>query len=259
MSSKAAAHRRSTEPEPAPVQERSRRRTAAVAARETPARKGAGAIPPPSSSERERPNRKEVTQARILDAALKLFARRGYDRTSANAIAAKAGVSHAAIFWHFGNKQSLFQAACAHMLRPFIDQLAKSLQQQDPRSRLFGLFAVYEHFVLENREAIETMVRWVLESRTLRTSLERPLLSLHAAFARDVRETLADILDEPELAAPLSAALVSLLDGNLLLSLIDSGSGSQQQRRAGLRELTNLVLDQGARPAGRPAERKRKG
>lgn len=189
--------------------------------------------------------KKALTQGRILDAARTLFARRGFEATSITAIAKRAGVSRAAVFWHFGDKQHLFQETCRQMLQPFVDELAKSLAQDDPRKRLFQLFGVYEDFVFHMRSTIEAIVRWVLESPALRASLVTPLLSLHDEFTRDLREALEDIIGDPEQAAALAAGLMSLLDGNLLLALIDPSTHTLALRRAGLRALAELTLQLG--------------
>ena len=50
---------------------------------------------------------------RILRAAQELFAERGYDGASAEAIAARAGVAKGLIFHHFGSKADLYLAAVA--------------------------------------------------------------------------------------------------------------------------------------------------
>ena len=66
-------------------------------------------------------NRKAETQARILEAAVALFAELGFDGASITAIASRAHVSRATVFWHFGDKASLFQEACRRILVPFIE------------------------------------------------------------------------------------------------------------------------------------------
>jgi AcrR family transcriptional regulator len=48
------------------------------------------------------------TRDRIADAARRLFAERGFDRTSIRAIAAEAGVDPALVHHYFGTKQRLF-------------------------------------------------------------------------------------------------------------------------------------------------------
>jgi len=51
----------------------------------------------------------ESVKATILKEAASLFSERGYERTSMREIAERTGVSKPAIYYHFANKQSLFE------------------------------------------------------------------------------------------------------------------------------------------------------
>jgi AcrR family transcriptional regulator len=51
----------------------------------------------------------ESVKATILKEAASLFSEQGYERTSMRAIAERTGVSKPAIYYHFANKQSLFE------------------------------------------------------------------------------------------------------------------------------------------------------
>jgi AcrR family transcriptional regulator len=59
-----------------------------------------------------------VTKARLLDAAEALFMEHGYEATSLRAITAAAGVNLAAVNYHFGSKEELFQAVLTRRLDP---------------------------------------------------------------------------------------------------------------------------------------------
>jgi AcrR family transcriptional regulator len=166
--------------------------------------------------------RKALTQARILEAAAALFTTRGYERTSISAIAAQAGVSRAAIFWHFGNKAGLFEETCRRLLGPF--------------------FAVYESFVSTYRAPIESFVRWALESPQAWATLQGPLFAMHDEFMADMRQTLEDLLPDRRAAEPLAAALAATLDGNLLLDVLESDDAKREVRRQGLRRMAELAL-----------------
>jgi AcrR family transcriptional regulator len=192
-------------------------------------------------------NRKAETQARILEAAVALFAERGFDGTSITAIASRAHVSRATIFWHFGDKATLFQEACRRVLVPFIEELRKTLQHLDARKRLFELFNVYEQFVSTHQETIETFVRWGLESHELRAQLQKPLFALHDEFVRDIRESFLELWEDSTQATELAAAFIALLDGNLLLALLETNPGNRELRSRGLRLLAEQVLDTGPR------------
>ncbi len=58
------------------------------------------------------------TKQKILDAAERLFAERGFDATSLRAITASAGVNLAAVNYHFRSKDELIRAVLARNLAP---------------------------------------------------------------------------------------------------------------------------------------------
>lgn len=186
--------------------------------------------------------RKGETQERILHAAVALFAAHGYEKTSITAIALRAEVSRSAVFWHFGDKESLFREAFRRMLLPFFGQIQQKLAHIEPRKRVFEIFEVYERIVQENRETIVSIVRWFLESQTLRASLRTSLFALHDELMRDFRTAFEELALDAGEADILSAAVVSMLDGNLLLSLLDPDPQKHERRRAGLRRFTERML-----------------
>ena len=185
---------------------------------------------------------KAQTQARILDAAARLFTTRGYERTSISSIAAQAHVSRAAIFWHFGSKAGLFEETCRRLLGPFFEEIRSSLRHLAPHKRLLELFAVYESFVASYRAPIEGFVRWALESPQAWATLQGPLFAMHDEFMRDIRDTLAELLPDRRAAEPLAAALIAALDGNLLLDVLEAGEGTREIRRQGLRRMAERAI-----------------
>jgi len=203
---------------------------------------GDGASRPPEGD-----GRKAETQARILRAAMALFARGGYERTTIAAVADEAGVSRGAIFWHFGDKANLFAEATRQLLVPFLNELERTLRNVDPRERVFELFSLYDEFVEKNRDTVETFMRWILESPPMRAALREQLFFLHDNFARDLRESLQGALPDDAEAASISAALVALLDGILVLSFVDPDPESRRLRREGLQSIMALVLGTGPR------------
>jgi AcrR family transcriptional regulator len=73
-----------------------------------------------------RPARKSValdatsadTKTRILDAAEQLFMEHGFEATSLRSLTTAAGVNLAAVNYHFGSKEELFQAVLTRRLDP---------------------------------------------------------------------------------------------------------------------------------------------
>ena len=56
-----------------------------------------------------RAEQRRRTEARILDAAGKVFVAHGYDRTTIRAVASAAGVDSGLVTYYFGSKQELFR------------------------------------------------------------------------------------------------------------------------------------------------------
>ena len=166
--------------------------------------------------------RKAATQKRILGSSMKLFASRGFDRTSISQIAAGSGVSRATIFWHFGDKATLFKETCRHFLVPFREAVNFSPVQIDPCKQVKSQLEAYERFITENRDIIHAFVSWVFSSPQHADSLRRELLSLHSQFQQTIERSLNETLLDPAEAAILAATVVSLLHGNMLLSLGDA-------------------------------------
>ena len=55
----------------------------------------------------------------ILRAAVDEFQENGYQSTSMDRIAERAGVSRATVFWHFSEKASLFRESFSRLMAPF--------------------------------------------------------------------------------------------------------------------------------------------
>jgi AcrR family transcriptional regulator len=66
--------------------------------------------PPPA---RHRRKQKAETRCLILNAARRLFGKRGFEKTTMRSIAAEAGMGYGTVFKHFSNKADLL-AACLH-------------------------------------------------------------------------------------------------------------------------------------------------
>lgn len=86
---------------------------------------------------RGRPSGSEgrATRARLVDAALELFARQGFDATTVRQIAAAVGVRDSAIYAHFAGKQAIYDELLAEMgpvSLPVLDLDAGEVAAADP-------------------------------------------------------------------------------------------------------------------------------
>ena len=67
------------------------------------------------------------TRTRILASALSLFAKKGYEHTTFNDIAARLKMTKGAVYWHFETKQTLLLALVDEMLAKFRRQITELL------------------------------------------------------------------------------------------------------------------------------------
>ncbi|MCX3063817.1 TetR/AcrR family transcriptional regulator [Streptomyces sp. GXMU-J5] len=72
---------------------------------------------------------------RLLAAATRLFADRGYDRTSVQEIVEAAGVTKGALYHYFGSKEDLLQEVYARVLRLQQERLDMFAEQDAPVER----------------------------------------------------------------------------------------------------------------------------
>lgn len=82
-----------------------------------------------------------ATREALIDAAEQVFRREGVTRTSLAEIAAEAGVTRGAIYWHFRDKAELLDAMCERTVLPLDAAFARAGEaaRADPLGTLRGL------------------------------------------------------------------------------------------------------------------------
>jgi AcrR family transcriptional regulator len=110
--------------------------------------------------------RKTARPGEILDAALSVFAERGYAAAKLTEIAHRAGVSKAALYLYFETKEDLFRAVARSLAAPNLTALADALEaSQSPFAELAPALLARAAGLLSDARAV-SIVRMVLaESR----------------------------------------------------------------------------------------------
>ncbi len=164
---------------------------------------------------------KAATQDRILRAAGELFVGQGYEGTTIAEVAERAGVSRATVFWHFSDKKSLFREAFNRLLDPFRRSLERDLDDVPPAKRLREQIAVYRDFVTARQRSIDAFVRWAIDGHELGEMVITTLLDLHQRVTGAIIQTVSELVPKDVEPEPLAVGLITLLDGNVLLSMFD--------------------------------------
>lgn len=115
---------------------------------------------PPAPPTRARKLRRgPLTRKQILDAALRLFSEKGFARTSVRDIAQAAGITDAAIYYHFASKRDLFEALIEE--RGFTAALA-SLEAAEvtvgPAEAIPTIAENVLRFIYQNRDLMKVMM-----------------------------------------------------------------------------------------------------
>ena len=103
----------------------------------------------PHSPPRTRMTGKERRE-QLLEIGRSLFAERGFDATSVEEIAAKAGVSKPVVYEHFGGKEGLYAVVVDREMRTLLDMVTSALTGGHPRELLeqaaFALLDYVENY-----------------------------------------------------------------------------------------------------------------
>jgi TetR/AcrR family transcriptional regulator len=77
----------------------------------------------------------------IMEAALRVFAQKGYSGARTKAIAQKAGVSETLVFKHFGSKLNLYEQSLHHLFgsHPVLEDVAAAMEAEDDFQVLYQL------------------------------------------------------------------------------------------------------------------------
>lgn len=98
-------------------------------------------------NERRRQQRAVVTRERILEVAYQEFAEFGFEGTSTRTIAAKAGVNHPLVTYHFKTKEGLWRAVMTVVGSNFTEKWQAQLGNQDGVDDITRLRLIQETFI----------------------------------------------------------------------------------------------------------------
>lgn len=137
---------------------------------------------------------KELTRERILDAAEKLFAQKGFHETAMDEIVQAAKVSKGGVYFHFPSKEALFFA--------LLDKLAEALQQEVQQeiarrrgavNKIQGALEVVLRTLSGKRQLAQILLR---QGYGLGPAFERKRLEIYSRFARLIQKYLDQAVAE---------------------------------------------------------------
>jgi AcrR family transcriptional regulator len=100
-----------------------------------------------------------VTREQILDSSLRLFSEKGFARTSVRDIAQAAGITDAAIYYHFTSKRELFEAMIEERgFTAALDELERVEITVGPEEAIHSLAVNALAFIYRNRDLMKVLM-----------------------------------------------------------------------------------------------------
>jgi len=170
------------------------------------------------ASRTSRAESKAATRERLLAAAREIFLVTGYQGATLDAIAAKAGFTKGAVYWHFPNKQSLFLALVADSIETNFQTIQALLaSSRDNPGRLRATMSEWIEGI-DQRETLPIFgVELEIEARRDPSfrALHQAMVGRHEAVLANFLHEYFDVLGETPVmpAEQLAASLIALFKG----------------------------------------------
>jgi TetR/AcrR family fatty acid metabolism transcriptional regulator len=150
---------------------------------------------------------KTATRERIAQAALEVFARKGYHRAAVDDIVRVSGTSKGAVYHHFPNKEALFLA----LVDDFAARLAARVA--DAIAESHGALGKVEAALRAGLETFATHREFarivLLESASVGPAYQEKRAEIHGRFAALIQSSLDEAVAEGALA-PLDTRIATL-------------------------------------------------
>ena len=178
------------------------------------------------------PQYKTELREKIMQSAMENFAKKGFDRTRMEDIAAAAGLAKGTLYLYFKNKEDLFYAICDHNL-------------EELRNQLYRLFNRKENILLDAEKFYDEYQRGSLGSDTIwfemialstrSPKLRKILTENQIKVYQVVKEFLKTQIERGFLRQDINvdifaSALIALYNGLAVNKLLLQTSNSESQK-----------------------------
>jgi AcrR family transcriptional regulator len=182
-----------------------------------------------------------LTRKQILDASLRLFSEKGFARTSVRDIAREAGITDAAIYYHFASKRELFEALFEERgITSALSDLEHATITEPPVETLTAIAVAAQGIMHRNKDFMKVLFSEAMSEDAIATDEYRIVTERwRNAQVRIVRE----FIDKGELPASIDVdfaarQLVVLSVGPFIDAIM---SGQDQNGAEPPRELVERV------------------
>ncbi len=203
------------------------------------------------STPRTQANRREDTRARILAAAGRLFAQKGFDGARVDGIAAAAKVNKQRLYHYFGNKDGLFTAVLERSYRGIREAEARLELDDLPANQAimqlveftWGYYIAHPEFIRLLNSENQLEARHLKSSPATREINAGHIARMQGLIARGGKEgTVRRDIDALNLSINVVAlSYFYLMNRHTLSTVFEQDLGSQKRLKARLRVVKDNI------------------
>ena len=180
-------------------------------------------------------SRSDARQEQLIEIAIRLFARKGYEGTSLRDIADQAKITKAALYYHFPNKEALYERIVLESMRALVDSVRNAMAAgSSPAERVRIFMLASADFLDRSRNS------WIASSNAFWSGSDIDPRGA-AVFLRDeyehlLRDSITEAMGQGQFRVVDPA-----MAGRMLLSMLNHIS---RWHSPGGRLTTRQVIDQ---------------
>ena len=161
---------------------------------------------------------------KLLEAAVRLFAHKGYPATSTREIVEAAGVTKPMLYYYFQSKEGLLEAALAHFSERFQLRLRTVVDEAvEPRERLIELVWAHLDFCQQHKPLARLFYALFFgpDDQKHLVDLEKYIQATHSRLSDAVRRAIAARIVRPGCEDTLQMALRGMIHIWVMAALND--------------------------------------
>jgi len=182
-----------------------------------------------------RPDVSEERRTQILEAAMAVFAQKGFNQARMDDIAQEAGLSKGALYLYYKSKDAIISAILQFFFSRAIKKLQGFLESEEQLSVREQLLRLNQYYIAEMKWMVSLLplsfefYAVAARQRTVRQFLKQ--------YFKDYREVLADLVQRgidrgefrPIRAERVAIAIAALYEGLALLWIVDPDATKWEQ------------------------------
>ena len=169
-------------------------------------------------------------RAQLIDVGRAVFAKRGFEATSVEEIAARAKVSKPIVYEHFGGKDGLYAAIVDHEVEHIVSRMVEAITSGTPRDRIEQAALAFLTYVRDQPDGFAILAQ--------DTPLSSPSSGM-ASLLNDVAARVSDVFASEFKAAGFEPKSAPIYAHALVGMVTFVGRWWTETRKPGVEEVAN--------------------